>query len=510
MLAADLERWAWALLGVSIVLLAFLINRFAPTRRHGLRRLVVLFGLYCASHAFAVAFDFLHVAGWADGAHCAGAIFKALIVVGLVGTTIFDLLLPAMKVEVVSITRDVIVGVSYIIAGVVAMHGAGMNLSSVIATSAVVSGILALSLQTTLGNILGGFALQLDGSIHVGDWILLENGRSGKVKEINWRHTVVETRDWDTIVVPNATLLSSLFTILGKRSTMPVQHRMWVYFNVDFRFSPQKVISVVNEALQAAPIERIAAEPAPHCICYDFANAGRDSFAYYAIRYWLTDLAVDDPTNSVVRTRVYSALKRAGIPLARPSTTMFMTPDDEAQQAHRTERHFQQRLAAIEGMTLFNDLTGDEQKFLADHLRYAPFTAGETITREGAVAHWLYILREGKARICVMVDGSLKMINELEAPDFFGEMGMMTGEPRSASVVAVTDVECFRLDKAGFQKIITQRPEIAAKISETLAQRRVDLIAIREGLDADAKLARQKSEQERILERIQSFFGLSA
>jgi small-conductance mechanosensitive channel/CRP-like cAMP-binding protein len=510
MLAADLERWAWALLGVSIVLLAFLINRFAPSRRHGLRRLVVLFGLYCASHLFALAFDFLHVAGWADGAHCAGAIFKALIVVGLVGTTIFDLLLPVFKVEVVTITRDVIVGVSYIIAGVIAMHGAGMNLSSVIATSAVVSGILALSLQTTLGNILGGFALQLDGSIHVGDWILLENGRSGKVKEINWRHTVVETRDWDTIVVPNATLLSSLFTILGKRSTMPVQHRMWVYFNVDFRFAPQKVIAVVNEALQAAPIERVATDPAPHAICYDFANAGRDSFAYYAVRYWLTDLAVDDPTNSVVRTRIYSALKRAGIPLARPSTTMFMTPDDDTQEQRRAERHYQQRLAAIEGMTLFKDLTADEQKFLANHLRYAPFSAGETITREGAVAHWLYILREGKARICVMVDGSLKMINELEAPDFFGEMGMMTGEPRSASVVAVSDVECFRLDKAGFQKIITQRPEIAAKISETLAQRRVDLIAMREGLDADAKLARQKSEQERILERIQSFFGLSA
>ncbi|MEO7111286.1 MAG: mechanosensitive ion channel family protein [Polyangiaceae bacterium] len=509
MLAAELERWMWALLGVSVVLLAFLINRFAPARRHGLRRLVVLFGLYCASHGFALAFDYLHVAGWAVGAHGAGDIFKALLGVGLVGAMVFDLILPSLKVEVVSITREVVVGVSFIMAAVIALHGAGMNLSSVIATSAVVSGILALSLQATLGNILGGFALQLDGSIHVGDWILLENGRSGKVKEINWRHTVVETRDWDTIVVPNATLLSSLFTILGKRATMPVQHRMWVYFNVDFRFSPQKVISVVNEALQAAPIERVAAEPAPHAICFDFAKDGRDSFAYYAVRYWLTDLAVDDPTNSVVRTRIHAALKRAGIPLARPSTTMFLTVDDAAEEERRTARHFQQRLAAIEGMSLFTDLTDDEKKMLANHLLFAPFTAGETITREGAVAHWLYILREGKARICVNVDGVLKMINELQSPDFFGEMGMMTGEPRSASVVAVTDVECFRLDKAGFQKIITERPEIAAKISETLAQRRVDLIATREGLDADAKKARQKSEQERILQRIQSFFGLS-
>jgi len=510
MLATVLERWTWALLGIAIIAVAALINAFAPTRRHTIRRLVLLFGLYLGSHAFALGFDALHLGGWSDGAHAIGAILKAVIVVGIIGAVTFDLILPAAKVEVVSITRDVVVGVSYIVATVVAMRGVGMNLSSVIATSAVVSGILALSLQTTLGNILGGFALQFDGSIHVGDWILLENGRSGKVKQINWRHTVVETRDWDTIVVPNATLLSSLFTILGKRETFPVQHRMWVYFNVDFRFSPQKVISVVNEALQAAPIERIAQAPAPHAICYDFANTGRDSFAYYAVRYWLTDLAVDDPTSSVVRTRIHAALKRAGIPLARPSQTMFMIRDDESEEERRAARHLSQRRTAIQGMSLFAGLTDEEQTFIAGHLLYAPFTASETITREGAVAHWLYILREGKARICVNVDGAQKTISELEAPDFFGEMGMMTGEPRSASVVAVTDVDCYRLDKAGFQQIITERPEIAAQISETLAARRVDLIATRDGLDAEAKKARQITEQQRILERVQSFFGLSS
>ena len=505
-----LEKWTWALLGVAIVAVAALVNAFAATRRYALRRLVILYGFYALSHGIALGFDALNLPTWAEGAHALGSVLKACLVVGIAATLIFDLALPKIKFEVVSITRDVTSGVAYIVAIVLAMHGAGVNPSSVIATSAVVSGILALSLQTTLGNILGGFALQLDGSIHVGDWIQLENGRQGKVREVNWRHTVVETRDWDTIVVPNATLLSSQFMILGKRSGQPVQHRMWVYFNVDFRYSPQTVISVVNEALQAAPIERIAADPAAHCICYDFAKDGRDSFAYYAVRYWLTDLAIDDPTNSVVRTRVHAALKRAGIPLARPATTMFMIPEDEMQEERRAARHLELRRTAIQGMSLFSKLTVDEQDFLAAHLLAAPFTAGETMTREGAVAHWLYILHRGKARITAKVDGVEKTIAEIEAPDFFGEMGMMTGEPRSASVQAITDCECFRLDKEGFRKIITDRPEVAAQISETLAERRVDLVATREGLDADAAKARQKREQERILGKIQSFFGLSS
>ncbi|HEX7664734.1 MAG TPA: mechanosensitive ion channel family protein [Polyangiaceae bacterium] len=505
-----LERWTWALLGIAIVFVAFLVNRYAPTRRHALKRLVLLWGAYLFTHLISLGFDAMKLPAWSDGAHGIGSILKAIIVVGLASTVVWDVLLPALKHEVVSITRDVTTGVAYIIATVIAMHGAGMNLSSVIATSAVVSGILAISLQTTLGNILGGFALQLDGSIHVGDWIMLDNGKQGKVREITWRHTVVETRDWDTIVVPNANLLSSQFTILGKRSGMPLQHRMWVYFNVDFRYSPQRVIEVVNEALQAAPIERIALDPAPHAICYDFAKDGRDSFAYYAVRYWLTDLAVDDPTNSVVRTRIHAALKRAGIPLARPASTMFMVPDDATEEERRNARHFSKRLDAIKGMSLFEKLTPEEQEFLAEHLLAAPFTAGETITREGAVAHWLYILRSGRAKICAKVEGVQKTITEIEAPDFFGEMGMMTGEQRTASVIALTDCDCFRLDKAGFQKIITDRPEIAAQISETLAQRRVELIAVREGLDEDAKKARKLTEQQRILGKVQSFFGLSS
>ncbi len=505
-----LERWTWAFLGIAIVFVAFLVNRFAPTRKHALKRLVLLFGAYVFSHVVSICFDALTLPDWSDGAHGIGSILKALIVVGLASTLVFDVILPAAKTEVLSITRDVTTGVAYIIAAVIAMHGAGMNLSSVIATSAIVSGILAISLQTTLGNILGGFALQLDGSIHVGDWIQLESGRQGKVREITWRHTVVETRDWDTIVVPNANLLSSQFTILGKRSGMPIQHRMWVYFNVDFRYSPQRVIEVVNEALQAAPIERIALEPAPHAICFDFAKDGRDSFGYYAVRYWLTDLAVDDPTSSVVRTRIHASLRRAGIPLARPASTMFIVPDDVTEDERRTARHYGKGLEAVSDLSLFEKLTHEEQQFVGEHLIAAPFTAGETITREGAIAHWLYILRSGRAKICAKVEGVQKTITEIEAPDFFGEMGMMTGEPRTASVIALTDCDCFRLDKAGFHKIITDRPEIAAQISETLAQRRVELIAVREGLDETAKSDRKRTEQARILSKIQSFFGLSS
>jgi CRP-like cAMP-binding protein len=325
---------------------------------------------------------------------------------------------------------------------------------------------------------------------------------------LRWRHTLVETRNWDTMIVPNASLLAQNILILGKRTAKPLQHRMWVYFHVDFRFPPTKVVEVVREALAAAPIPNVADDPKPSVICMDLAKDGRESYGYYAVRYWLTDLAVDDPTSSVVRGRIYSALKRAGIPLARPAHTMFVQADEAPDD--RAHRHAAVRLRSLDGIDLFKTLTAEEKDFVASHLRYAPFVAGETCTKQGAVAHWLYILCAGTVEIRRHVEGSTltKTVATIEGPDFFGEFGLMTGEPRTADVVAMTDVECYRLDKTGLQRVLEERPEAAEHFSKTLARRRVELVAAAQGLDDEAKRRAMASEEGHILDRIQEFFGL--
>jgi small-conductance mechanosensitive channel/CRP-like cAMP-binding protein len=511
--AVELFRsWGFAFLGVGLVLVAFLVNRFAPGKRRRIRVALVLYALFLLATAAAGVLRHApssSFASWTEHVRLFADLFEAFTLVNLVALLVFDVLLPAIGVSLVAITGDIVVGFMYLFAALGVLKEAGLTASSVVTTSAVVGGALALSLQTTLGNILGGVALQLDGSVHEGDWLQLPDGQQGKVVAVRWRHTVVETRNWDTLIVPNANLLTQNILILGKRTGKPVQHRMWVYFNVDFRHSPSQVIDVVREALWAAPIEGVADDPKPSVICYDFAKDGRDSFGYYAVRYWLTDLPNDDPTNSRIRTRIYAALKRAGIPLARPVQTLFLQPEED--EGVRAERHKERRVRALENVKLFQSLTPGERDFVADHLRYAPFTAGETCTRQGAVAHWLYILCSGTVEIRRRVDGSTlaKAISTIEAPGFFGEMGLMAGEPRTADVVALTDIECYRLDKPGLQQILEERPEVAAQFSKTLAERRVELAVAVEGLDEEARRVRMSSEQDRILDRIQGFFGLA-
>jgi CRP-like cAMP-binding protein len=279
---------------------------------------------------------------------------------------------------------------------------------------------------------------------------------------------------------------------------------------VDFRYDPARVIAVVEGALRGHPIPNVAASPMPNCICYDIAREHRDSFAYYAVRYWLTDLAVDDGTNSLVRERIIAALTRAEIPLAMPSQ-MLTIASDAARDEQRAAGEHARRHELLRRLELFHDLTAAEKDAVAQRLRYTPFARGEAMTEQGREAHYLYILASGSAEVVVKVgDAPPERVGELRGPDFFGEMGMMTGAPRSATVIAREPCECYRLDKEAFQSIVHDRKELAAQISTTLARRRSELDAKREGLTEDQKSRRMADRQVRLLSQIELFFGLTS
>lgn len=518
-IAGSMRHEALSLFGLfaAIVVVAALVNRFNAGHRSRVRRVVILFGLHAAALGAHAA---LHAAGetvWAQRILVVAQLFQAFTFVNLGATALFSVLLPVTGAILPMIASDLLVGFGYIAAtlGVLSTHG--LNPTGALASAAVVSAVLAISLQSTLGNILGGVALQLDGSVHEGDWIQLENGRQGRVSAIRWRHTVVETRDWSTIIVPNAQLLANNITILGKRGGRSVPQRYWVWFNVDFRFPPTKVVQTVADALQAAPIAGVATDPQPNCVCMDFAKDTRESSVSYAVRFWLNDLAADSATSSRVRARVYTALRRAGIPLALPANTTWIQVDNDERAKKKQDKQVSERFRVLRGLSLFRVLTDEEVTTLAAGLSHVIYTAGEVCTRQGAVAHWLYILTSGTVEIRMTVDPdgptgpfppATKVVSTLTAPEVFGEMGLMTGQSRTADVVAVTDVDCFRLDRDTFERVLLARPEIATELSDRLAKRRVELIAVRDGLDDKAKVERQSMERDQILGAIRAFFSI--
>src|SRR6266511_1651996 len=176
-----------------------------------------------------------------------GRILQWFAFVNVVAVFVFEVSLETLRLKPPRIMRDLLLALGYIVAAITILSR-DTDLTGIIATSAVLTAVIGLSFQDTLGNMMGGMALQMERAFGVGDWIRVD-GQEGLVKEIRWRHTSIETRNWDTVVIPNSALMKSHVIVLGRHAGQPRQHRQWVYFNVDFRYSPTEVIDIVEAAL---------------------------------------------------------------------------------------------------------------------------------------------------------------------------------------------------------------------------------------------------------------------
>ncbi len=489
---------------LALLVVVILSQRLSSGAHRGVRVLTGSFTLHVAGVLFA---GVAAVVGstLVDEARLIVRVTFAWVALLTCATVMFEVLLPRVGVRMLRLVEDISVAVAAAVVTAMVASRSGYDLTGLFATSAVLTAVVGLALQDTLGNTLGGLTLQFDGTIHVDDWIKVGDV-TGRVSEIRWRYTAIESRNWETILIPNSRLVKESVVVLGRRANQPQQWRRWVWFRVDFRYAPARVIEAVEQAMLGAPIDNVASTPPPNAVLMEYS----DSVARYAVRYWLTDLAADDPTDSAVRVRLYAALERAGIPFALPAHAIFMTQDNSKRREHKRKVDHARRLSALQSVQIFAPLSNDERDELADALIHAPFARGEVITRQGQRAHWLYCVLDGDVSVRVAVDGLESEVAVLGPGEVFGEMSLLTGEPRAASAVAITDVECWRLEKEAFQEILRRKPEFAGPIADLLAERRVGLLAAREKLDDRTRGHRLKQEQTDVLARMRRFLGLPA
>lgn len=493
-------------MGLCLLVGALVVNLAAPGRRARLRSPVLLYILYIGLAGIltiARLLEYTPAMAWIDFLARAAAGFGATTLVVLIGV---DVLLPRVGVRLPAIAGDLLSALGFLVVVAAVAASTGVNATSVLAGGTVVAAALTLSLQSTLGNVIGGVALQLDGTVQVGDWVQLEGGRQGRVAAIRWRHLVVETRDGDAIVVPNSALLATSITILGRKGGVDHPHRRTVYFRLDRRHNPGLVLTVVQDALVASPIRGTATTHVPDCFLAELGKEVLDSNVLYAVRVWTSDFERDLVVESEVRVRVHAALCRAGIELATPATT-YVTADVESRPVLAVldrDRAYQ----VIRGVDLFDPLTEAECRQVAATLHFVPFAGGEYVTRQGRGARHLYILAAGTVEVRLEVDGREERVATLKAPDLFGEMGLLTGAPRSAGVVALGPVECYELDHAAFEAVLLSRPEVAGELAVITARRQAQLSAACEGRDVRHG-ADRSGETARILARMREFFGLA-
>lgn len=429
-------------------------------------------------------------------AQVGAAVALAWAIIGTAGLITFDL--AGQRFRVPKILRDLSVTIASLVALVMLLSRSGVNLLSIITTSAVLTAVIGLALQDTLGNLMSGVALQLESTIGIGDWIKLDDRSIGRVQEIRWRSTVIRTKNDDLVVIPNGLFAKGVITIYGKDG---LENRRWVYFNVHLRHPPNRVQRIVTQALVGTP--NVSMRTPPDCITWRY----HESWLEYAVRYRLVDFLPDDPTDSEVRKRIWYALHRENIEMPYPGHNVFVTELNQARVQSKAERERTERLELLGRIGILTPLDEGERARLADGLHLVVYGAGEVILRAGEPGDSLFVLRAGEVVVRIGVEALEKEVARLGEGDFFGEMSLMTGEPRQATVVAKSDVECYVIDRALFQQILHANAGLAEQIGRLLSQREMKNKIEREGLSAEA--ARVHTDHQALLSRIKSFFGLS-
>jgi CRP-like cAMP-binding protein/small-conductance mechanosensitive channel len=392
------------------------------------------------------------------------------------------------------ILSDLIIGVGYAAILIALLTRVGVNLTGIIATSAVATAVIGFGMQDLLGNLAGGLALEFERTILEGDWIRTEQ-YTGQVRSVRLRHTSLETPDGDTIVAPNSALMRSAVTVLGRK------HRKLVVFQLHYGYSPPVVIEAVEQALGASPMEGIAENPKPRCIVVEY----HPQYVEYGALVWLMRPGLELVDISGVRTRISFALTRIGAPLA----PIPYVVDQRAEAAPDLDTEAKERIDLLRRLEVVQCLNEEETRQLASHMRKVSFAPGEVILRQGDPGDSAYIVQSGRVRILLSNDSGLSEQVACLAPgDFFGEMSLLTGERRTATALALDQVDCYYLAKPELDAVFANRPELADDIAGLLANRQVGLAAVRERLSDEAARQRELQNRSDLLSRIRRYFAI--
>ena len=480
---------------IAAILLGLLLLRrvVLPERsRPHLRIVSVLLAVYIVTLFARTELLYLGVADEAyQWVALAGVLSLSFAVISMLSLFFFDVV--GRRSSVPRILRDVTTAIACSVLFVVLLSRAGVNVLHLVTTSAVITVVIGLALQDTLGNIISGVAMQLDSAFNIGDWVRVDDKVTGKVREIRWRSTLIETRNGDQVIFPN-TLVNRAQVVRFQHGSL--QHRQWVYFHAALRHPPNRVVDAVLAALVGTP--NVSALTPPDCIVWDFDDMGTK----YAVRYRLVDILPDDGTDSEVRKRIWYALHRAELEMTLPGRTLHMiqVPEDAEQRA----RDLGKRLATLARIEFLAPLDAQEREQLASGLRFHRYCRGEEIIRQGHAGDSLFVLVKGTVAVRLDIAGVAHELTQLHVGDFFGEMSLLTGAPRRATVVAVEDTDCYLLDRVLIEGVLKQKPVLATQIGKLLSDREQSL----EKEQERAKLGTVAPSEKDLLDRIRDFFGL--
>jgi small-conductance mechanosensitive channel/CRP-like cAMP-binding protein len=340
------------------------------------------------------------------------------------------------------------------------------SFTGLITASGATAIILGIALQTVIQDLFSGLSVNLEGSYAIGDWLTVYSEHTdptyGRVTGITWRATFLTLENGRQLMVPNRTVTSN--PVLN-HSRPRNGKRYSVEVSIDIRVPSDRVTDMLlGEAIKVSRMPGMAAVPAPEVIIH---NVSSDAIFYHVHFYADPDAIMPGTAKSLMYKALLDVVQRHALPL--PVTQIEMVePRNLSIVMDQEEVRDGLRNAA-----LFSHVLDEQQLLLlANRCKIRQFPQAMVLMRQGDPADSMFIILEGAAGVTInSASGSPREVAVLATGDIFGEMSLMTGSPRSATVTALTRLRTLEVTKEPVEELLQNSPELLQRFSQVLAER---------------------------------------
>ena len=416
-----------------------------------------------------------------------------VVIVRLIIRFLFETVLrSAAQSEITSLGRTVFSIVIYIVAFFIIFQSQypQIELAPLFTGSAILGIVVGLALQDTLGNLFAGLALQVDQPFQVGDVILISNRGQGVVESVSWRGVRIRTFQNKLLVISNAVLGKETIEVSPQGNL----NARIVGFNTVYSASPAKTAQIIREAVRQ--VENVSPKIRP---IVRIANLG-ESCIDWEIKYWPENYAKFNDTDALIRQRVWYAFQREGISFAFPTRTIYMESRPPAASA---EELASSASGYLESVPIFAPLADEEIAQIARSSTRRIFAPGEVIVRKGQEGGSMFVIIRGSVKVQLPESIGARTINQLGPNDFFGEMSLLTGEPRTANVVADEETDVMQIRKSAIKPLFEANPQLMESICAIVEERKK--LLTQQKLE---RTLRPSKPDSGVMSSIRKFFGL--
>lgn len=369
------------------------------------------------------------------------------------------------------------------------------KITSLLATSGLIVMIIGLAIQVNIANVFSGIALNIERPFQIGDWVEIGDTPIGKVTDVSWRSTKIRTRTGSYLSVPNSKASDSII----RNFTYPNQEQeIHRFVHIDRHHRPERVCKILKDAIFAAPTA-----PGTRILSGDAEFVGVvDWAAKYEMIVTVDNMDEMDLQMSLVMTAVWAGLNRFGITqITQRQDVYFHRPQPILEDSGDPTAP----LPVLQGVSVFEPFSDEDKAYLASVISPKWFDEGEDIMIQAEPGDSMFLVFDGTISVIINTPNGELEVARLGPGAFLGEMAMLSGEPRSATVRALTRAGAYEVSKSDIAPLIERNPEVLSELSEVVANRQME--TKRKSMEASKFDRERKSLAKRLANAMRNFFS---